>query len=104
MKYNEYEIKFTMGRYVADNSIYIGAYIIEDEKPVDYYGDVTTCIPFTVTDNEMLLDTNNCGDLISEMINQKILEPLGYSVPSGYCNYPTAKVTDKFYKEALEVS
>jgi len=101
MKFNNYEIKFETSVYIADGSTYIGALICEDGEVVDYYGDVTTCIPFGADDGEIILDTNNCGELIKEMIKQKLIEKTGDTVPSGYCTYPIAKTTEKFKNELV---
>lgn len=101
MKFNDYEIKFGTNTYLADGSMFIEALIIENGNVVDYYGDITTCIPFATNDGEIILDTNNCGELITEMISQGLIEKTNRTVPSGYCIYPIGKVTKKFETELI---
>lgn len=101
MKLNEREIKFTTDTYAVDDSMYIGAWITEENEPDDFYGDVTVCIPYMTAEDEIILDTNNSPELIKEMIKQKLIKKTGEMVGSGFCVYPIAKVTEKFYREVI---
>lgn len=98
MKFDDYEIKFVTDTYAMDGSSYIGAYTTDGE----FYGDITVCIPFMARENEIILDINNSPKIIKEMIKRKLISETGNTVSSGYCVYPTAKVTDKFYEEVFK--
>lgn len=43
--------------------------------------------------DELALDTNNCGDaFISQLVNQGIITKPHRTLNSGYCTYPVAKL------------
>ena len=107
MKFNfydeDYELKFVTDMYAMDGSTYVEAVVMENGKPVEPFGGVTTCIPFaTMDEDEIVLDTNNSGELIKEMRKQKLIKLTDRTVSSGYCVYPIGKLTKKFYTEILK--
>lgn len=98
----KYEIKFDMDKYYIDNSTYICALIMENGEVVDFYGDVTTCIPYSVGEDEILLDSNNSPDLIREMERVGLIKMTGNAVQQGFGKYLVAKLTDKFESELIK--
>ena len=101
MKFDEYEIKFVVGKYNEDNSTYIGAVVMEDGEPVEYYDDVTICSMHTaIGGEEVALDTNNSRELINAMVENGLIEIMPYiAIRSGYCEYPKGRITKKFFDE-----
>ena len=98
----DFELKFIIDKYVRDNSTYIEAVVMENGNPIEPFGYVTTCIPFsTMEEDEVVLDTNNSGELIKEMKKQKLIKLTDRTVSSGFCVYPIGKLTKKFYTESL---
>ena len=97
------EIKFYTDMYSVDGSTYVGAVLIENGEPVEYYGDITTCIPFsTMEEEEVVLDTNNCGNAADAMVEQGYVKLTRRKVKSGFCEYPVGKLTKKFFNEELK--
>lgn len=58
------------------------------------FGDMET---FCANVNEL-----NC-DVLVRLEEVGAIKNLGYSIPSGYCDYPVYQITDKFNEYVLEV-
>ena len=103
MKFDEYEIKFAVGKYGEDNSTYIEAVVMEDGEPIDYYCDVTICSMHTECRGEIVvLDVNNSKELIDAMVENGLIEMTSFiGVRSGYCDYPKGRLTKKFFDEVV---
>lgn len=86
---NNVKVKLYQTRYVKNNAIAIVAK--EDGLP---YATATVNIEgaMTVTDNQVIMDTNNCGKLVDAMIDKGIVsEPISL-IGSGFCVYPICKL------------
>lgn len=88
--YASYEgIMLQVSKYVADNSIAIQAWNME-EGPI---ATLTVCLDDkSLGENEAYLDTNNCPWVVGFMDKYGLGELTGKVRPSGYCLYPAAKI------------
>ena len=103
MRFDDEELKFVVDKYVNDGSTYIGAYVIENGEPIDFWGDITVCSMHTaIGGNEVCLDMNNEKRLINAMIKNGLLvmtERIG--IRGEFCNYPIGRITKKFFDEVI---
>ena len=101
MKYDDYELKFSVDKYNEDNSTYIGALVMENGNPVDLYADVTICVPHTTLGGEdVVLNINDEKELINAMVEEGLLVITPYiGMRTEHCNYPKGKLTKKFFDE-----
>ncbi len=83
------DIFLETSKYVADNSIYIEAYNIED-GPI---ATLTVCLnDKSLGEDETYLDTNNCPWVLDFVEEYGLATPTGEYRRSGYCIYPKVKV------------
>ena len=96
-----YNVTFDVTTYANNGSLAVQAYC-DDGEP---YGTVTVNTPYSAGNEKdvAFLDTNNCGSLIRQMVDDGLIELTGKYASSGFCNYPQGKFTEKFYENEVSV-
>ena len=83
--FGNYDVMFSMDRYLADSSLYVGTFSFE-EGPI---ATLTVCLDDkTLESNEAYIDTNNCPWAEDFLTKNGFAMPKGEWKRSGYCVYP----------------
>lgn len=99
MLYDEpMEVFFVIDSYTTNDNLAIMAY----NKDGEFYGDVTTCIPFGYVEENEFYASNNSEFLIKAMIKEKLIKDLDDSISSGYAIFHKMKITKKFMEYVKE--
>lgn len=81
------KIYFIASNYVANNGIYLGAIVSEDdgECPGEPWSDVTVCLPqFNLNEDEVIVPIYNMGNDTFETIKKALVEEVIRDVRHGY--------------------
>lgn len=98
----EITVGFWKNSYTNNNNVYVGITCCGREIDELPYGDLTVNL-IPLEKNRACIDTNNCdNNLVTALINKGLLIPMGYTIPSNFCNYPVCMLTDEFLNEWCE--
>ncbi len=90
----QYDLYFKTAKYTNNGSTAVQAFT-ESGEP---YATVSVNLEESVgcKEYEFYADTNNCGDLVSSMIDSGYIKEVGDLGFSGFCVYPKVVLTPKF--------
>lgn len=83
-----YEVRFHTNHYANNNNLYIGLYSKDEDDYWEPFADVTVNLPMKCKENHGFVDVNNLPGIEKFLRENKIAEPTGTLMPSGYCVYP----------------
>lgn len=89
----EFSLNTFVGQYSTNGNLYIGLH--EDDGP---FADLTTNIA-SLGDSCAAIDTNNCPWAEELIKRYKLGEKTGYSLRSGFCDYPVYRFNMDKVKE-----
>lgn len=86
INYDEEYIMLYIARYAMNNNLYIG--LIAEDGP---YSNLTTNTDTVLAEDEAAVDTNNFPQAEEFIATNKLGEPTGQILFSGFCAYPVYK-------------
>lgn len=88
----EYKIKLQLTTYQDNGNLALCATCWDEEyKFWEPFATFTKNLGVELPEDEACIDSNNMPDLADWLVENKIAEPTGSAVPSGYCTYPVFK-------------
>ena len=88
----EYKIKLEINHYAENNNFALQAFSWEEDlKFWEPFAVFTKNLGVELPEDEACIDANNLPDLADWLVENKLAEPTGYAIPSGYCVYPVYK-------------
>lgn len=101
---NIYKVRVKVSSYVTNDALAIGLECWEEEY--NYWApfcvltkNMGAAIPTTPEKNLCAIDTNNCPFVEDFIKEYELGKPAGFSVSSGFCNYPVYQMNIDRLKE-----